>query len=57
MAIVQSKYLLAATFPSTNSAEPATWFDQQDMFFMPYAAFTARERPGPDVEIYRRRLD
>jgi hypothetical protein len=55
MPIVQSQYSLAARFPATNAAEASAAFDQQDMFFVPYTDFTARERPGPEIEIYRRR--
>jgi len=48
-------YVLAETFVPTSASEPAEIFDQQDKFFLPYADFTARIRPGPEIQIYRRR--
>jgi hypothetical protein len=30
------------------------WFDQQDLFFMPFTTFTMRDRPGPEIQIFRR---
>jgi Dolichyl-phosphate-mannose-protein mannosyltransferase len=57
MPLVQSKYSLAASFPAATGSEPPAWFDQQDKFFMPFVAFVRRLGPGPDIEIYRRRLD
>jgi hypothetical protein len=29
-------------------------FDQQDMFFMPFAGFAGVHRPGPNFTLYRR---
>jgi hypothetical protein len=54
ISIIDSQYSLAATFSATRGPEQPTAFDQQDMFFVPYAEFTTRERPGPDIRIYRR---
>jgi len=56
MPIVESQYSLVATFRATVAGERPGVFDQQDMFFVPYADFTTRERPGPDIDIYRRRV-
>lgn len=53
--IIESEYLPVARFSPTRVPESPTIFDQQDMFFLPYADFTARERPGPDLQIFRRR--
>ncbi|PWT83841.1 MAG: hypothetical protein C5B57_06085, partial [Blastocatellia bacterium] len=57
MPIVESQYSRVATFRATVAGERPDAFDQQDMFFVPYADFTARERPGPDIDIYRRRVE
>jgi len=51
---VESSYSAVAAFSSTRSAESSTSFDQQDRFFLPYAEFKARLRPGPDIRIYHR---
>jgi 4-amino-4-deoxy-L-arabinose transferase-like glycosyltransferase len=46
-------YTLAARFLAGGDESPLI-FDQQDMYFVPMGDFSARERPGPDVYIYRR---
>jgi Dolichyl-phosphate-mannose-protein mannosyltransferase len=57
MPIVDSQYSLVSTFRATAAGERPDAFDRQDMFFVPYADFMARERPGPDIDIYRRRVE
>jgi hypothetical protein len=52
--IQSSSYSEVTTFSSARSAESSWTFDQQDKFFLPYADFKARLRPGPDIRIYRR---
>lgn len=52
--IIQSSYSTVAMFSSTEGPESSSAFDQQDKFFLPYAEFNARIRPGPDIQIYRR---
>jgi hypothetical protein len=46
-------YTLAATFIASGDESPLI-FDQQDMYFVPMGDFSARQRSGPDVYIYRR---
>ena len=53
--IANSDYTRAVTFAATHGSEPAEWFDQQDLFFMPFSTFTMRDRPGPEIQIFRRR--
>jgi hypothetical protein len=52
--ITDSSYSAVATFSSTQAPENSSAFDQQDKFFLPYAEFNGRVRPGPDIHIYRR---
>jgi Dolichyl-phosphate-mannose-protein mannosyltransferase len=52
--ILGADYQLMYHASATRAPERETWFDRQDAFFLPYANFTARERPGPDLSIYRR---
>ncbi len=52
--VIESAYSPVASFSSSRVPESPTIFDQQDKFFLPYAEFNARVRPGPDVQIYRR---
>jgi hypothetical protein len=55
--VIESSYSTAAAFSSARSPESSRAFDQQDKFFLPYAEFKARLRPGPDIRIYRRLPD
>jgi hypothetical protein len=55
--IIESSYSAVATFSSARSPESSRAFDQQDKFFLPYAEFKARLRPGPDIRIYHRLSD
>jgi hypothetical protein len=52
--ILESSYSAVATFSSARGPESSRAFDQQDKFFLPYAEFKARLRPGPDIRIYHR---
>jgi hypothetical protein len=52
--ILSADYQLVQTFAPTKTMEQESLFDRQDAFFMPYADFSARERPGPEIGIYRR---
>jgi Dolichyl-phosphate-mannose-protein mannosyltransferase len=53
--VVSAGYELAHTVEPARDPEPEIAFDRQDAFFLPYADFSARERPGPKLSIYRRR--
>jgi 4-amino-4-deoxy-L-arabinose transferase-like glycosyltransferase len=55
--VIESSYSTAAAFSSARSPESSRTFDQQDKFFLPYAEFKARLRPGPDIRIYHRLPD
>ena len=48
-------YVREATIAATHGAEMSSWFDQQDMFFVPLTSFAMRDRPGPEIQIFRRR--
>jgi len=53
--IASSGYARDTTISATDGAEMSDWFDQQDPFFMPFTTFTMRDRPGPEIQIFRRR--
>ena len=53
--IVDQQYELVQTFTTTSAQEPRIWFDRQDSFFVPFVDMRYRIRPGPDLQIYRRR--
>jgi Dolichyl-phosphate-mannose-protein mannosyltransferase len=53
--ILSAGYALQQTFDPVREPEPEAAFDRHDAFFLPYADFSARERPGPALSIYRRR--
>jgi hypothetical protein len=55
LAITARDYTLEATIAATHGAELPTWFDQQDLFFVPFTTFTMRDRPGPEIQILHRR--
>ena len=48
-------YVRDASITATHGPEMSGWFDQQDLFFMPFTTFTMRDRPGPEIQIFRRR--
>ena len=52
--ILTAEYQRVQVFSPTREPEPEAWFDRQDAFFLPYANFSRRERPGPQLSIYRR---
>jgi len=54
-AIAQRDYVPVETIAATHGPELSTWFDQQDEFFVPFTNFTMRDRPGPEIQILRRR--
>ena len=53
--VIDQHYELVQTFTTTTEQEPRIWFDRQDSFFVPFVDMRYRVRPGPDLEIYRRR--
>jgi hypothetical protein len=52
--IVNTSYERVFTVSGTTGLEPEAAFDRQDAFFLPYADFSERIRPGPAISIYRR---
>jgi hypothetical protein len=55
-AIASRDYVRETSITATHGPEMSGWFDQQDMFFMPFTTFSMRDRPGPEIQIFRRRL-
>jgi hypothetical protein len=53
-AIATRGYTRETTIAGAHGTEMPTWFDQQDLFFVPFTTFAMRDRPGPDVQIFRR---
>ena len=51
--LAADRYTLVSSFPASDG--PAGVYDLQDAFFMPVAGFGSIIRPGPSVEIHRRR--
>jgi hypothetical protein len=54
-AIANRDYVREATIAATHGPEMPGWFDQQDLFFVPFTTFTMRDRPGPEIQIFHRR--
>jgi len=52
--IISAGYELVHAVAASREPEPEAAFDRQDAFFLPYADFSVRERPGPQFSIYRR---
>jgi 4-amino-4-deoxy-L-arabinose transferase-like glycosyltransferase len=52
--IISAGYELVHAVAPSREPEPEAAFDRQDAFFLPYADFSVRERPGPQFSIYRR---
>jgi len=48
-------YVRDTSITATHGPEMSGWFDQRDLFFMPFTTFTMRDRPGPEIQIFRRR--
>ena len=55
--LARDRYELVWMVPATKepAAEVAGAYDLQDAFFLPLSGFSAVERPGPTVRIYRLR--
>jgi hypothetical protein len=53
--IANRDYVRDTSITGTTGPEMSDWFDQRDLFFMPYTTFTMRDRPGPEIQIFRRR--
>ena len=53
--IANRDFVRETTIPATHGSEMSGWFDQQDLFFMPFTTFSMRDRPGPEIQIFRRR--
>ena len=53
--VAEVRYVLAYRVTGTSGPEAESWFDRQDAFFLPYARMKYRSRPGPELEIFRRR--
>ena len=51
--ILSARYEKVREFSPSREPEPESIFDRQDAFFLPFADFEARERPGPALSIYR----
>jgi hypothetical protein len=54
-AVANRDYVRETTIAATHGTEMPGWFDQQDLFFVPFTTFTMRDRPGPEIQIFRRR--
>src|SRR5262249_34977362 len=48
--IANREYVREATIAATHGVEMSNWFDQQDLFFVPFTTFTMRDRPGPEIQ-------
>ena len=53
--LVADRYDLVYTVNGTTNLPARGMYDQQDAFFVPFSGFGEVERPGPTIEIYRRR--
>jgi hypothetical protein len=53
--IANRDYVRDTSITATHGPEMSGWFDQRDLFFMPFSTFTMRDRPGPEIQIFRRR--
>ena len=53
--LVADRYDLVYTVKGTTRLPAGGMYDQQDAFFVPFSGFDEVERPGPTIEIYRRR--
>jgi len=54
-AIIGRYYVGVKTFHAMDPDEPRNRYDQQDLFYLPYAGFRNVERPGPNLFVYKRR--
>ena len=53
--ILDDRYQLAQRFEAGGLGSGANVFDQQDAFYVPLSGFHGVERPGPSIDLYRRR--
>ena len=53
--MLPSAYALVHVVRAADLDAPGNVYDIQDAFYMPYGGFTGVRRPGPNLEIYRRR--
>jgi hypothetical protein len=53
--LLASDYLLVHVVQAADLNETRTVYDIQDAFYAPYGGFKGVTRPGPNLEIYRRR--
>ncbi len=53
--LLAEEYSLMHSLSTERAGRPAGWYDQQDAFFVPFVGLDSVERPGPSVDIYRRR--
>jgi hypothetical protein len=52
-----SSYQLVQAFYAIDVDAEGNVFDQQDLFYVPYAGFNKVERPGPNIYIYVKKTD
>jgi len=50
--LLTTSYKLLKTFYAIDIGEEENVFDQQDLFYVPFAGFKNVERPGPNIFIY-----
>ena len=53
--LAEKEYVLVQEVRATGGPAGSAVYDLQDAFFLPIAGFAGVERPGPTVQIYRRR--
>ena len=52
--LIETNYQLIKRFTVVDVTEPANSYDQQDLFYLPFAGFKGVQRPGPNIYIYAR---
>ena len=55
--LLPSQYQLVHVVRAVDLDEPGNVYDIQDGFYLPYGGFNGVRRPGPNLEIHRRRVD
>ncbi len=53
--LADEKYALVWRIDATRGRPSTAVYDPQDAFFLPFSGFQTVERPGPSIEIYRRK--
>lgn len=53
--LAEAEYERVFTVRGTKEAGGSSIYDQQDAFFLPLSGLSSVDRPGPNIEIYRRR--